>query len=156
MNNNLEIYWTIEKYHISDKIKSEIQEICDLYAQKCGYKLIKFKKYDSYKYYSELAKDTVKKGICVLDEMLKYLKFKTNNNIWFLYIATGNIFDNNGNYIKGDVFLLNRDVNKQKCHYFIKEHVYNIYFKEYLMNLFHSTHYLNYDKVFTETLEFKK
>jgi hypothetical protein len=147
---NLEIYFTIDNNHISDKIKDEIRETCRLYTHQQGYTLVKFKEYYSHKYYSKVSEDAIKKGICVLNEMTMYLKFKSTNNIWFLYISTGNTFDSVGNLFKCNIFLLNRNINTnvQTCNYLIKEHIFNIYFRDYLMELFTTNHSLNYSNVF--------
>jgi hypothetical protein len=145
---NLEIYYTIERHHISEKIYKEIENTCSVYAKTQGYNLVKFKRYDSHKYYSDISKDVIKKGICIFNEMSMYLKFKSNNNIWFLYISHGNTIDNFGNICNANVFLLNRDISLCKVHYIIKEYTYNIYFKEYIQELCHTHNYLNYSKVF--------
>ena len=145
---NLEIYCTIENHHISEKISKEIEDACRLYVQQQGYILVKFKKYSSHRFYSNISKDAIKKGICVLNEMAVYLKFRSTNNIWLLYISTGNTFDSNGNPFNSNIFLLNRNINAKSCFYLIKEYFYNIYFKDYLMQLFESKHYLNYSNVF--------
>jgi hypothetical protein len=147
---NLEIYYTIENLQFSDKLEKEIYDFFKMQITEQGYNLIKFKKYFSNKYYSNIEKDNIKKGICVLNEMSTYLKFKSNNTIWFLYISNGNTISDKNLPIHTNIFLLNRNINIKQCNYLIKEYMYTIPLKQYLVELFTTKNYLNYDKVFKE------
>lgn len=145
---NLEIYYTIENLQFSEKVEKDLFDFLQIHIACEGYNLIKFKKYYSNKYYSNIEKDAVKKGICVLNEMSTYLKFKSNNNIWFIYIANGHTFTQSNVPIHTNIFLLNKNINIKQCFYVIKEYLYTLHLKDYLNELFYTENHLDYNKVF--------
>jgi hypothetical protein len=146
---DLEIYYTIE--NIIEDTELEIDNTISLYdffSNKFSktYNLVKCKRYYSNKYYDKIENNVVKKGLCVLDEMHKYVKYKTSPNIWFIYISSGNIIHNSRNQ-KADVLLINKNINIRKCDYIINN-TSNFDMFKYLDELFITKNYLKYDKIF--------
>jgi hypothetical protein len=144
---DLEIYYTIENIIEDDEIDNTIS-LYDFFSNKFSetYNLVKCKRYYSNKYYDKIGDHTIKKGLCVLDEMHKYVKYKTSPNIWFIYIASGNIVYASKNQ-KVDVLLINKNINTRNCNYIVKSNCDFDMFVS-LEELFNTNNYLKYDKIF--------
>lgn len=145
---DLEIYYTIENITEDLEIDNTIS-LYDFFSNKFRdtYNLVKCKRYYSNRYYDKIEKNCIKKGLCVLDEMHKYVKYKTSPNIWFIYIGYGDIVYLSQNQ-KAHVLLINRDINHKACNYIVNNDNSNFNMFLSLDELFCNNVFIKYDNIF--------
>jgi hypothetical protein len=67
--------------------------------------------------------DVVKRGLLIFNKMFRRLKLKTTNDIWFIYLANGDIKDIHKNIF---ITLLNKNPCIKTCSYTINKNIVNI------------------------------
>lgn len=67
--------------------------------------------------------DVIKNGLMTFNNMMKKLKLKTTNEVWFIYISSGNV---NNTYENVSVILLNKEPMSKRCNYIINKSKINV------------------------------
>ena len=87
MATKLEVYYCINKREGHDY--TLIEKCLRLHIS------VNLKEYELIKYdeipIGDFCEDEVKNGLNMFNEMYKSLKLKTKNNVWFIYLANGNV-----------------------------------------------------------------